>query len=207
MGNRRDLPTRERARRTPGPSCRTCFPAALFILLAICVVGVRPADAAINVAVSDDGRVDVVRCEQTRERITVALGGPARRLVVLRSIDTLRAVTVSDIDADGDLDVVGMSERYGILLWRNTGEGGFVAARPAQTHVIVRHAAPERVSAAGGVSYLETAVTDPDRHAMLQAEPALFGASPVALVVPQAEPASRAAAVVRSSRAPPPDLI
>jgi hypothetical protein len=48
----------------------------------------------------------------------------------LLSPEPVAAVAIRDVDFDGDLDVLAASSRYGLMVWRNDGNGGFALASP-----------------------------------------------------------------------------
>lgn len=69
--------------------------------------------------------------------IAVTLAGRARAHL-LRTGHRLAAVAVTDIDDDGDLDVVAASAREGLLLWRNAGGHFEFATPPASPRLTLR---------------------------------------------------------------------
>jgi hypothetical protein len=200
MGSRRDLPAREPDPRTPRPHFSTRFFITLAFLAALCLGAVRPAAAAVRADVDRDGRIDVLRLE--RSTVTIALSGAAKRLI-LPSIDSLTKLAVSDVDGDGDLDIVGLSEHHGVLFWRNTGLGRFIAARPARSRLLLRDATPAVAPAHASSSAPENAFTDPDRNAISTAAVSLSEASPGVPANCTTEHTLWAAAVPSASRAPP----
>jgi hypothetical protein len=68
---------------------------------------------------------------------------------ILRSHEPLDAVAVTDVDDDGDQDIVAVREGGDLVLWRHGGRGRFVVvpAAPDRTPLTRRHAAFRRVRA------------------------------------------------------------
>jgi hypothetical protein len=68
---------------------------------------------------------------------------------ILRSHEPLDAVAVTDVDDDGDQDIVAVREGGDLVLWRHGGRGRFVVvpAAPDRTPLTGRHAAFHRVRA------------------------------------------------------------
>jgi hypothetical protein len=138
--------------------------------------------------------------------VDVGLSHRCSSHVVLRHWTPVVRLVVSDIDFDGDTDVVTLTEAGRIWIWRNDGRGSFESER------IERHPAPWR-SLPGSVASQPSIIPDvaadspPDRRpnvtsiaAVRLANPTRAGPawSPLTPVGPCSRPASSA-----SPRAPP----
>ncbi len=60
-----------------------------------------------------------------------------RQLHLLQSRAAFDGIAVTDVDNDGDLDILAAPHDGGLLLWRNAGRGRFaLAALPANAHAL-----------------------------------------------------------------------
>jgi hypothetical protein len=78
-------------------------------------------------------------------RVTYGRVHPYTR--ILRSQEPIDAVAVTDVDADGDQDIVAVRESGDLVLWRHGGRGRFivVAAAPDRAPLTRRRTAFHRI--------------------------------------------------------------
>jgi hypothetical protein len=174
----------------------------LLLLPVVLATGVLPAGAGIRADVNRDGHLDAVRVGNNRTTITIVFGGTAARQV-LRSVDALTCLALSDVDADGDLDIVGTSERHGILLWRNTGRGRFVPSAASRLRWMMRRAGPRIDRGGGSPPPSDPALTDGDQPAIAERQSDAPCESSIRASRFSVQGVRAALAVTTESRAPP----
>jgi VCBS repeat protein len=119
---------------------------ALLVALTAWVAGVTAASAAPHEfhARQSPRRLSAITFSPlgsgTAIRLTYA--GRARPLVrVIESVDPIDALTMADVDNDGDLDILASARDGQLMLWRNAGNGQFrLAAAPPHRIVTARAA-------------------------------------------------------------------
>ena len=98
-----------------------------------------------------DGRVDsaLIQEDAGDRRIAVRLSGsPA----VIRLEASVAGVIESDVDRDGDLDLVAATSSGEVMIWLNDGHGRFTRQAPSKPRgvsgapVVVQHAWPDAVA-------------------------------------------------------------
>lgn len=87
----------------------------------------------------------------------------------LRADDLILRFLVTDIDRDGDADVIASTRRIGLQIWINTGRGRF-AARPSTADVVIR-AWRASVGAASNRRSDDSACTDQTRELVASCNP------------------------------------
>lgn len=76
-----------------------------------------------SITLTPDGSGTVIR---------ITYGGRLRAFTrILRSRDPIDALTVADVDNDGDLDILATAHTSGLRLWRNAGRGRYELAAAA----------------------------------------------------------------------------
>jgi hypothetical protein len=109
----------------------------LTLVAALLLAGVaRPADAAPRPHRHDRAVAAIsLTSEGAGTLIRITYAGRHRHTRLLRSLHAIEALTVADVDNDGDLDIVAAGRSGGLLVWRNAGRGHFVfaATPPART--------------------------------------------------------------------------
>jgi hypothetical protein len=122
---------------------------ALTLLAALAVLGAsHPTEAAPGRRHHRPISAITLTPEGSGTLIRITYGGRAHPCIrILRSHEPLDAVAVTDIDADGDQDIVAVRESGALVLWRHAGRGRFivVAAAPDRRPLTSRHLAFHRV--------------------------------------------------------------
>ena len=81
-----------------------------------------PARAALDADFNGDGILDrIVLPHPPQTHIVVRLSGGVPQ--VLNFHDRIISVVAADVDHDGNLDIGTLSERRGVLIWLNKGQG------------------------------------------------------------------------------------
>ena len=94
-------------------------------------VATAPAGAAEvqTVDLNADGIPDRIQIENTGSSSTVRLMLSGHRLIVFRAKEPIISIRATDLDRDGDLDLVAMSTAHHLWTWRNAGHGKFRPVR------------------------------------------------------------------------------
>jgi len=152
----------------------------LLVALAAWVVGGTAASAATPDRPRHQRRVSAITFapygQGTVIRITYA--GRLRPVVrVIESRDPIDALAVTDIDNDGDLDILASARGGTLVMWRNAGHGHFLLATAPDRRIV--NAPSERI---GRCHHADAPIqAGDDRYdAAMPRAPAAAGSDPVA---------------------------
>ena len=118
-----------------------------FVIAALCAAAVPAAAEGRHGCAR---RIDAIRVSIAGAETVIAVEvGETHKVRLLRSADHIDALALTDVDNDGDLDIVAASSHRGLLLWRNTGREHFEPVPIASTRGLPRPASAGVRSAAG----------------------------------------------------------
>jgi hypothetical protein len=113
----------------------------LFVALTVWVIGATAASAGTLDAARHHRRVSAITFTSSAHGtlIRITYVGRTRPFVrIIESRDAIDALAVTDVDNDGDLDIVASARDAGLVMWRNGGKGHFRLATVPQRRIVNR---------------------------------------------------------------------
>jgi len=103
----------------------------LVVLTAGLVVGMSaPASAADTGRASRRVKSITLRPDGPGTLILITYVGRMQHVRVIRSREAIDALAISDIDDDGDPDILALARAGNLVMWRNAGHGDYRLATP-----------------------------------------------------------------------------